>query len=74
LTPEARARQSIDALLDAAGWAVWGLMQARIVAEVDRHLPIIREVEVEVDTSLLCMQALRLAKLGNVLSLPKCTR
>jgi type I restriction enzyme S subunit len=33
--------------------------QARIVAEVDRHLSIIREVEVEVDTNLQRAQVLR---------------
>jgi type I site-specific restriction endonuclease len=38
LTPEARARQSIDALLVAAGWAVQDLRQARIVAEVEANL------------------------------------
>jgi type I restriction enzyme S subunit len=33
--------------------------QARIVAEVDRHLSIIREVEAEVDANLQRAQALR---------------
>jgi type I restriction enzyme S subunit len=33
--------------------------QARIVAEVDRHLSIIREVEAEVDANLKRAQALR---------------
>jgi type I site-specific restriction endonuclease len=33
--------------------------QGRIVAEVDRHLPIIREVEDEVETNLKRAQALR---------------
>jgi type I restriction enzyme S subunit len=37
--------------------------QARIVAEVDRHLSIIREVEAEVDTNLQRAQALRQATL-----------
>lgn len=37
--------------------------QARIVAEVDRHLSIIREVETEVDTNLQRAQALRQATL-----------
>lgn len=59
MTPEARARQSIDALLVAAGWAVQDLKQARIVAEVDRHLSMIREVEAEVDANLQRSQALR---------------
>jgi type I restriction enzyme S subunit len=38
--------------------------QARIVAEVDRHLSIIREVETEVDTNLKRAQALRQATLA----------
>jgi type I restriction enzyme S subunit len=38
--------------------------QARIVAEVDRHLSIIREVEAEVDTNLQRAQALRQATLA----------
>ena len=37
------------------------LEQARIVAEVDRHLSIVREVEAEVDTNLKRAQALRQA-------------
>jgi type I restriction enzyme S subunit len=38
--------------------------QARIVAEVDRHLSIIREVEAEVDVNLQRAQALRQATLS----------
>ena len=38
--------------------------QARIVAEVDRHLSIIREVEVEVEANLQRAQALRQATLA----------
>ena len=38
--------------------------QTRIVAEVDRHLSIIREVEAEVDTNLKRAQALRQATLA----------
>ena len=38
--------------------------QARIVAEVDRHLSILREVEVEVDANLQRAQALRQAVLS----------
>ena len=38
--------------------------QARIVAEVDRHLCIVREVEAEVDTNLKRAQALRQATLS----------
>ena len=37
--------------------------QVRIVAEVDRHLSIIREVEAEVDANLQRAQALRQATL-----------
>jgi len=40
--------------------------QARIVAEVDRHLSIIREVEAEVDANLQRAQALRQATLSSV--------
>ena len=39
--------------------------QARIVAEVDRHLSIIREVEAEVDANLQRAQALRQATLAS---------
>ena len=46
--------------------------QVRIVAEVDRHLSIVREVEAEVDTNLKRAQALRQSKLRSVFSLPKC--
>ncbi|QTN30161.1 restriction endonuclease subunit S [Rhodoferax sp. AJA081-3] len=38
--------------------------QARIVAEVDRHLSIIREVEADVDANLKRAQALRQATLA----------
>ena len=65
--PEANARQTIDALMAAAGFGsnqqtlnkrfVEQILlplppiaeQARIIAEVDRHLSIVREVEVEVE-------------------------
>ena len=40
--------------------------QARIVAEVDRHLSIIREVETEVDANLHRAQALRQSTLARV--------
>ena len=40
--------------------------QIRIVAEVDRHLSIIREVEAEVDANILRSQALRQATLRSV--------
>ena len=39
--------------------------QSRIVAEVDRHLSIIREVEAEVDANLRRAQALRQTTLAN---------
>ncbi len=42
--------------------------QMRIVAEVDRHLSIIREVEAEVDTNLQRAQALRQATLSRALT------
>ena len=67
MTPEARARQTIDALLVAEGWHVCnvaGVTQIRIVAEVDRRLSIVREVEAEVDTNLKRAQALRQATLA----------
>lgn len=43
--------------------------QARIVAEVDRHLSIIREVEAEVDANLKRAQALRQATLSKAFSM-----
>ena len=42
--------------------------QVRIVAEVDRHLSIIREVDAEVDTNLQRAQALRQATLAKAFS------
>lgn len=42
--------------------------QVRIVAEIDRHLSIIREVEVEVDTNHQRAQALRQATLSSAFS------
>lgn len=42
--------------------------QTRIVAEVDRHLSIIREVEAEVDANLQRAQALRQATLARAFS------
>ncbi|MDI1275434.1 restriction endonuclease subunit S [Polaromonas sp.] len=42
--------------------------QIRIVAEVDRHLSIVREVEAEVDTNLKRAQALRQATLSKAFS------
>lgn len=135
MTPEAKARKTIDALLLSAGWHVCGVAdanihaalgvairefplnpgfgfadyllyvngkacgvieakkegatligvvqsgryaqglpfppfaeQARFVAEVDRHLSIIREVEAEVDANLQRAQALRQSTLAKVFS------
>ena len=45
-----------------------GPEQARIVAEVDRHLSIIREVEAEVDANLQRAQALRQSTLSSAFS------
>jgi type I restriction enzyme S subunit len=42
--------------------------QKRIVAEVDRHLSIIREVEAEIDANLERAQALRQATLAKAFS------
>ncbi|CAM8636998.1 RMtype1_S_SonII-TRD2-CR2_like domain containing protein [Comamonadaceae bacterium] len=47
--------------------------QARIVAEVDRHLSIIREVEAEVDANLQRAQALRQATLAAAFAPDKTT-
>ena len=44
--------------------------QTRIVADVDRHLSIVREVEAEVDTNLKRAQALRQATLSRAFSTP----
>lgn len=72
MTPQARARQTIDALLVTAGWNVCnasGATQIRIVAKVDRHLSIAREVEAEVDTNLKRAQVLRQAALAKAFGL-----
>ena len=42
--------------------------QPRILAEVDRHLSIVREVEAEVDNNLKRAQALRQVKLAEAFS------
>jgi hypothetical protein len=52
LTPEARARQGIDALLVAAGWAIEHVTLVRVIGKVDRHFSTIREVEAEVPVNL----------------------
>ena len=46
--------------------------QTRIVAEVDRHLSIVREVEAEVDTNLKRAQALRQATLAKAFQGDQC--
>jgi hypothetical protein len=78
MTPEQKARVSIDALLVQEGWHVCDVAdanimplpprteQARIVAEVDHHLSIIREVEAGVDANLQRAQALRQSVLSKV--------
>ena len=57
MTPEQKARVSIDALLQQAGWHVCNVSDANIHAAI-------REVETEVDTNLLRAQALRQATLA----------
>ena len=50
MTPKAKARQTIDALLVAEGWYVWNVadaMQVFSVVEVGHHPPIVREAEVD---------------------------
>ena len=60
MTPEARARQSTDALLIAAVWAVQDLKQARIVVEA--------EAEFAVDISLRRTLGLSVAAQANAFS------
>ena len=67
MTPEAKARQTIDALLVPAGWHVCSAAdgtQERFVGEIGHHLSIVCEVEAEVDTNLKSAQALRHATLA----------
>ena len=64
MMPEAKARQTIDALLVAAGWYVCNVAfrkEVRIVAEVGHHPSIVREAEV--DTHLKRTHELRQASL-----------
>ena len=78
MTPEQKARVSIDALLVQAGWHVCNVAdaislpplaeQVRIVAEVDRHLSFVREIESEVGANLQHSQALRPATLTKAVS------
>jgi hypothetical protein len=77
MTPEQKARVSIDALLVAAGWHVCHVADAdirasssvaislpskdtqfRVVAEVDRRLPIAHKFEAEVDANPMRLLAL----------------
>ena len=72
MTPEAKARQNIDALLVASGWHVCNVAdvpEIGVVVEVDRHLSIVREVEAEVDTNLKRVQALWRATLAKAFGL-----
>ncbi len=61
MTPEQKARVSIDALLNAAGWHVCNVSDANIHAATGVA---IRKVETEVDTNLQRAQALRQATLA----------
>lgn len=74
MTPEQKARVSIDAPLTVGGCGDVERLpvplppvaeQARIVAEIDRHLPTISEVKAEVDSNLQRAHALRQATLAN---------
>lgn len=86
--PEERARDLIDQLLRHAGWAVQDVSavdqaaargvpprseQDRIVAEVDRRLSIVREVEAEVEANLKRAQALRQAILTKAFAISTST-
>ena len=65
MMPEAKARQSIDALLVAAGWYVCNVadaMQVRIVAEANYHSSIVHEVKAHIN--LKRAQTLRQATLS----------
>lgn len=65
MTPEQKARVSIDALLVQAGWHVCNVADANIHAATGVA---IREVETEVDTNLQRAQALRQATLAGALA------
>lgn len=69
MTPEARARQSIDALIVAAGWAVRGLTSYRIVLEVDRPTQLSSAKSRQRLTLNASTQALRQATLFGVFGL-----
>jgi hypothetical protein len=59
MTPEQKARVSIDALLQQAGWHVCNVSDANI-----------REVEAEVDANLQRAQALRQSTLATAFAKP----
>ena len=64
-TRESSSRRLNTSLLESVWVPVPPIAeQARIIAEVDRHLSIIREVEAEVDANLQRAQALRQAVLA----------
>ena len=63
-TPEQLARQQIDALLGVAGWSVQDYTAyqpgaARLVAEADRRLSLIRGAEAQVSANLARAKRLR---------------
>ena len=64
MTPEAKARQNIDALLVTSGWHVCNVadaIQIRIFAEANRHLSSVHDVEAKADINLKRAQTLRQA-------------
>ena len=68
-TRESSSRRLNTSLLESVWVPVPPIAeQARIIAEVDRHLSIIREVEAEVDANLQRAQALRQATLAKAFS------
>jgi hypothetical protein len=68
LTPEARARQSIDALLDVTGLAVKDLTQYRIFAEGNRYPAIFHEVVADLNVILQLALPHPLATLSKAVS------
>jgi len=50
-TPEELARENIDALLDRCGWAVQDKSAANM-AEVERRLSVVEEIEAVVNANL----------------------
>ncbi|WP_180129182.1 hypothetical protein [Rhodoferax sp. BLA1] len=65
MTPEQKARVSIDTLLAAAGWHVCHVPRANLHAATGVAF---REVEAEVDAKLQRAQALRQATLAKTLA------